>query len=402
MPTIPPMRLVFVAPFGLQPKGTTRHRALPLARALVRRGASVALLVPPWDDPERSGSAVDVDGVSVRHLLLPPRLPLAFHPWLALRLLRATRAQHAEVVHVFKPKGPSGFVTFWLHWLHRVGRGGPRVVQDTDDWEGSDGWNDRAGYPAWQRHLFAWQERWCLRRAKAVTAASLALVERARALGSPNVHFLPNGPPEVHHASPAEIAAVRASLGLDAAPTALLYTRFAEFRPERAADLWCRILDRVPSARLVVISRGLRNEEARFFSTLGGLGVQQTTRRVPWPEPADLAGYLQSAHVALFPYDDNLLNRTKCSVKLVELMANGLPVVAEDVGMNGHYLRDRLDGRLVPPAAAPAFAAAVSDLLCDPATAQQMGRSAALRAQGEFPWSRLAERAEAAYASIAP
>src|SRR5262245_62276387 len=94
------MRITFVAPFGLAPKGTTRYRALPLARALAARGHTLTLLIPHRDDPARAGSHYQDGGMAVRHLALPPRWPPIFHPVLALRLLVATRATRSDVVHV--------------------------------------------------------------------------------------------------------------------------------------------------------------------------------------------------------------------------------------------------------------------------------------------------------------
>src|SRR5581483_6925490 len=135
-----------------------------------------------------------------RHLSLPPARGPSLHPWLAARLLMATLATRPEVVHVFKPKGPSGLVTLGVWLARRLAARRLRLVQDSDDWEGAGGWNDAAGYPAWQRRLFAWQERWGLRHADAATLASEALVERAGALGARRTFLLPNGPPPVRAA----------------------------------------------------------------------------------------------------------------------------------------------------------------------------------------------------------
>ena len=65
------MEIVFIGPFGLQPKGTMSGRALPMARALVARGHTVTVLIPPWDDPERAGQAWEDHGVQVVNVDLP-------------------------------------------------------------------------------------------------------------------------------------------------------------------------------------------------------------------------------------------------------------------------------------------------------------------------------------------
>src|SRR5206468_9087352 len=78
------MRIAFLAPFGLQPKGTVSARMLPLAHALAGRGHMVRVVIPPWDDPSAwaGGSAVSlaggesgVAGVHVVTLRMPRKAP---------------------------------------------------------------------------------------------------------------------------------------------------------------------------------------------------------------------------------------------------------------------------------------------------------------------------------------
>ncbi|MCX7707897.1 MAG: glycosyltransferase, partial [Anaerolineae bacterium] len=138
------LRIALVAPFGLRAKGTARARALPLARALARRGHTVALFVPPYDSPEDSGRRWTDAGVDVVNLALPAvgREHAAWHLWLGWRLFLAARRWEPDVVHVFKPKGPSGLVGT-LFWVTRIlSSPNPRIVVDSDDWEGPGGWND--------------------------------------------------------------------------------------------------------------------------------------------------------------------------------------------------------------------------------------------------------------------
>ena len=59
--------------------------------------------------------------------------------------------------------------------------------------------------------------------------------------------------------------------------------------------------------------------------------------------------------------------------KLVEAMAAGRPVVASDLGRMGAMVRAAGCGLVVPPADAPAHAAAIARLLGDPEEASRMG-----------------------------
>src|SRR5438105_4606679 len=84
------MRIAFIAPFGLQPKGTVSARMLPLAHALAQRGHQVRIIIPPWDDlsaqanrgnrtsgPISTIQGGDTPGTGVHIVTLPlPRIAL--------------------------------------------------------------------------------------------------------------------------------------------------------------------------------------------------------------------------------------------------------------------------------------------------------------------------------------
>jgi hypothetical protein len=139
------MKIVFIGPFGLQPKTTMRVRALPLAKALAARGHTVTLLIPPWDDPDRSGQRWVEEGVAVVNVSLPgpgvARWPGLFHLLLARSLVAQTLALQPDVVHLFKPKAYAGLAHLMLWGLRRLKGLRVRLVVDTDDWE--QAWNDR-------------------------------------------------------------------------------------------------------------------------------------------------------------------------------------------------------------------------------------------------------------------
>lgn len=74
-----------------------------------------------------------------------------------------------------------------------------------------------------------------------------------------------------------------------------------------------------------------------------------------------------------------------------EAMACGLPVIANAVGALPEVVgSDGEAGRLVPPRDPRALAAAIADLLSDPARAERMGRHARLRVQRLFRWEQAA------------
>ncbi len=380
--------IVMIGPFGLRPRGTMRVRALPMARALAHRGHRVTLLLPPWPNLEDAGRSWVEDGVRVIYLPLP-RGPL-FHLRLAAQMVREVLRLRPDVVHGFKPKAYPGLVHWVLRHLRRTGRFRGGLVVDTDDWEGPGGWNDRNPYSPWQRHLFAWQERWGMTHADALTVASRTLETLAWAMGIPSrrVFYLPNaawfiGPPRSLPAGP---------------PIVLLYTRFLEFSLERLIWVLGALAQRFSALRFLYVGLPLGDEEARFRHAVAEAGLIDRVDWEGWVEPVRLPGVLGRAHLALYLMDDNLINRAKCPMKLIDLLAAGLPVVADAVGQVPEYIRHGETGWLVPPGDVCAMVEAAAKLLEDPEAAWRIGENARRSIAASHCWEHRLTALEAAYA----
>ncbi|PWH17686.1 MAG: glycosyl transferase family 1 [Ardenticatenia bacterium] len=393
------MNVAVVGTFGLYRKGTMRARALPLACALAARGHTVRVLIPPWDSPHEAGRTQMHDGVQVIHVNLPPRLPGFFHIWLTLYLVQKALALPVDVVHCFKPKAYAGLTHFVLWWLRLAGltKRQLRLVVDEDDWE--QAWNDLEAYSPVQKRFFAWQEVWGLRHADATTVASRELVRLATQTGVPSdrVFYVPNGvwPDAFAHCAARRVAAYK-ERPYDA-PILLLYSRFLEFRLERIVRIFEHVVARQPRAHLLVVGKGLHGEEVELAGLLRQAGLAEKATFTGWVAYERLTDYFATADMALFPFDDTLINRTKCSVKLVELLAAGVPVVADAVGQNSEYILDGENGLLVQPEDDHAFGEAVLSLLRDEPLRARLGTAAAQRIREHFAWPRLVVEVERAY-----
>jgi L-malate glycosyltransferase len=84
------------------------------------------------------------------------------------------------------------------------------------------------------------------------------------------------------------------------------------------------------------------------------------------------------------------------SITVLEAMACARPAVVTAVGGNPDLIREGLDGRLVPRGDRAALAAALLDLLADPAKATAMGQSGRRRVESSF----LLEDTVASYAQM--
>jgi glycosyltransferase involved in cell wall biosynthesis len=382
------MRVIFIGPFGLRVKGSMSWRAMPMARALATRGHRVDVILPPWDCPEDSGREWEEEGVGVYNIALPPRLPLLFHLLVTWRLVRRALTLKPDVVHCFKPKAYAGLSAMAIWFLHRLGLTKVRLVVDSDDWEGWGGWNEIGDYTWAQKRFFAWQERWGLTHCDAVTVASRALQTLAWSLGvaPKQVFYVPNG---VNLKS--QISNLKSPFSV------LLYTRFFEFQAERVIKVFERVAAEVPEVQFLLVGKGFSGEEEELLHLASQRGLADRIVYAGWVEPTELPRYLAAADVAIYPLDDNLLNRARCSAKLVDLMAAGLAIVAEDVGQSSEYIEHGRSGLLVEAGDTEAFARCMVRLLRDERLRGALGNEARRRVCEEFAWGRLVERIESAY-----
>ncbi|NLD74022.1 MAG: glycosyltransferase family 4 protein [Chloroflexi bacterium] len=394
-----PLRIAMIGPFGLGPKATVRERALPLARALAAHGHRVAIYMPPWHTPAEAGRTWEEDGVRLEYVSLGPGMPLVRHGAIARRLAGRAMGWRPDVIHAFKPKAHAGMAAALLWARGRLRRGGVPVVVDEDDWEGPGGWKDLEPYPRAARALFARQEGWGLRHADGVTVASRALETLVWGLGVPpeRVHYLPNGAPSP---APGDGEGVRLRLGLGRAPVILLYTRFFEYDVARVVEALERVVGQAPEARLLVVGEGLYPaDEERFYRLVAEAGLSGAVCKAGWVPLAELPDHFAAADLAIYPYDDTLVNRTKCSVKLAGLLAAGVPVVAEAVGQNAEYIRDGHTGLLATGGGGAALARRCLALLGDADLRARLGRAAAREMATTYSWDHLAERLLTVYAS---
>jgi glycosyltransferase involved in cell wall biosynthesis len=218
-------------------------------------------------------------------------------------------------------------------------------------------------------------------------------IEPGRVFEVPNGYQrLPGSPPDG-----ARVDALRARLGLEGEPVALLYTRFFDYDLRRCVRGLAAIRAGVPGVRFLVVGKGEFGEETAFLELCGAAGLADRVVYAGWVEPEDLSAYLELGDVALYPFDSTPRNLAKCPGKLVELMSLGKPIVADRVGEIAGYIVDGESGLLADPEDTPAFAAAAVRLLDHPDEARRLGEGALQRVRTAFSWAKLTDRVEAAY-----
>jgi glycosyltransferase involved in cell wall biosynthesis len=391
------MNVALIGPFAWTPKGTVSARTFPIARSLVKRGHEATILLVPYDNPAEAGREFEREGVRV--LELDPTCPGAISflrdP---LRLARAALRLRPDVIHVFKPVGYSGLAGMWLAALSRL----PLVV-DSDDWEGTGGWNDVNPYPRVWKRFFDFQEHWLPRHADAVTVASRALQTQVWGFGVPpaRVIYLPNGPDTLFRERKAvgeeRQEEIRAQLGVGDAALVIYVGHIPRGNDlDIAIEALPRVAAEVGDVRLVIVGEG--DGRPALEERVRELGLDERITFTGLVDHADIPAYLAAADVAIHPYRDTLINRAKCAAKVIGYMAMGKAVVTGRVGMNREYIVHGESGLLTKPGDVGDFAAAMVRVLADRDLAAELGHNAHARIWAEFDWDARVGEIERAYA----
>lgn len=389
------MRICFVAPFGIRPKGTVPARMIPLAEALQARGHQVVIVAPPYTNPEDSGRCERVQGVELRNIRLTPGGKVLATPLMAWRMLQGIRQTQPDLVHLFKPKGYGALAVM----LQLVVQRGLPIFVDSDDWEGRGGMNALHAYSRVEQYLYSFQEQWLSRHAWGVTLASRALLEMTEQMGVPQrqLLYLPNG---VEPRLPGDGQQIRAALGMTPdQPVLLLYTRFFEFSQPPLYHLFQELTAKMPNLRILVVGQGRRGEDTALLQAAQEFGFSHALHHAGWVEPEHLPDWFAAAQVALYPFDDTLTNRTKCPAKLTELLLAGLPVVGHAVGQIREYLSATPE-LLCEPGDWEALLQKLMQLLQDRKLADLTGQRLRQDVLSRFAWSDAADKLDNFYQVI--
>jgi glycosyltransferase involved in cell wall biosynthesis len=378
------MRIAFLGGFAFRPKGTIQGRAYPIAVELVHRGHEVSIFLPPYDNLADSGRHWIQEGVQIRNAKAGKGI--AGYPPLLTRLILEVQAYQPDLLHVFKPKGFAGAAATYLQ-----AKGMRNVVLDCDDWEGWGGFNDIKIYPWILKEYIDRQERWMMRTTPAVTVASRALFDRVVQVRgtSRGVYYVPNcGGSRASVKVQEEVrlraqADARKKLGL---PDGLIVFYNGHFEPTDDVMLFSRIAAPVAernAATILFVGDGPDLPKVKQFFSERPNARALFLPRLPYESFIEA---IWASDVTAFPYPDNPIHRSKCSLRVIDYMALGKPVITSAVGQNKEYIVDDESGILVPEENENLFAAKLELLLRDPELRARLGRNAERRIREHFRW----------------
>jgi glycosyltransferase involved in cell wall biosynthesis len=172
----------------------------------------------------------------------------------------------------------------------------------------------------------------------------------------------------------------------------------ANFRPEKdhlcLLQAFASVVLRHPTAHLLLI--GLQPDEAYFQAITRYVRELNLEGRVAIMGPrTDVSAILSNSDVGVLSSQSEGL-----PLALLEYGAAGLPAVATDVGQCSDILGNGLAGVVVPPAKPRELAAALSDLLDNPARRRALGACLKARVEEKFGQGTIMPKIEALYKGV--
>jgi glycosyltransferase involved in cell wall biosynthesis len=253
-----------------------------------------------------------------------------------------------------------------------------------------------------ERHALARQAaRAAFRRASAVTACSDDLRVRAVALGADarTSAVIPYGvDSNAFRPDPDLRARGRARLGADNdAPILIAVGRLVKKKGfEYLIDATARLIREFPNLRVAIAGEGDLKDALRAHAEAAGVAAHVQFLGVVAHH--EIPALLAAADVAVAPsVHDEAGNVDGLPNTVMETLASATPLVATRAGGIAAVAADNETARLVPERDATALAAAIGDLLRQPAIRTSIGTRARALVVRDHGWERVARDFESVY-----
>ncbi len=126
-----------------------------------------------------------------------------------------------------------------------------------------------------------------------------------------------------------------------------------------------------------------------LFNKIDGLDVEFIDR-LDWAKEGEIQKANQSFDIGLNPLIENRDNRARCSLKVLDYMAVGLPVVASDIGENKYFINNGKNGFLVKNK--KEWVEVLSRLIDDSELRKMIGQNAQKRIKNHYSYEAMIER----------
>lgn len=360
----PPRVLVFA---GVDPESPTFFRRVCLiAKHLLRNGCSMRILCLSRTYYSM-GKPRDKEGLTINYVgqyhydgsynRLQPFAYVSELLRISIRSIRAIRRFRPQAVHIFSAH-PSSLVLLAILRIF-----GYKVYIDLDDLNSAQ--VQTVGYSKTWVRTYSFLERFIPRLACKVTVCSRFLQERY-----PGSLLMPNmyDNEEFTRLPPRKKRRKRW--------TEIVYLgTMGAYHGEKAIIEWIpRVLTQEKKIRFVFIGGGEGEGEARALA--GRLKAEQHVRFTGPLPYKNVLRLLSRSDIGLLYMEDTAHSRARHPLKLIDFMASGVCCIASDVGEAGHYIKDGINGVLVPSGDVEGFIVKIAFLSRHPEISRRIGQRA--------------------------
>lgn len=245
--------------------------------------------------------------------------------------------------------------------------------------------------------LLRWVVGFVLRRADLITCDADHMRDVLIRLGADpsRVAIIYFGTDTVRFSPAQRDQGLRAYLGL-AGVTAVLSSRSLEptYDVETLITAVPLVLDQTPAVKFVIAGSG--SEESRLRGMVESLEVGEAVRFVGRLPESEMARYVASADV----YVSTAISDGGLAASTAEAMACGLPVIITDVGDNRLWVKDGVNGFIVPPRNPQMLASSIVRLVMDGEVRERFGRNNRRIIEERNNWSKEMARMGQLYGAL--
>lgn len=395
------LRLMFLGSF--QDMSGTYWRAFFAAKYLVKEGHEVTLIASSRKATLRVAKKT-VDGVRVFLLPSPTalngkrfvgslsRISVGFMQTLVNCIWEGTSG--VDVLHSFDVVVPQNAAPTLSSRFSRFFRIHDRkIFADWDEWYGQGGLlSQYGGIYLFMEPLMAFLEEKVPCWVDGVTVSSETLRQRALSMGvrSENLFVIPNGA-NVDFIRPLNPQESRRKLNLPDEKTIYSYLGVTDMESLKLLiSAHQKVVRRHPNAFLLFV--GLREDQIDFAKSLG------MTKNVMYVEKQPYHVYplyLGASDILLLPMKDNLYNRSRYPIRLMDYLAAGRPIVATDLPEISRVMNEC--GLVAKSGDPDDFADKIMKVIGDLDLRKRMGRHARELAERKYSWHLIVKQLEKTY-----
>ena len=155
-----------------------------------------------------------------------------------------------------------------------------------------------------------------------------------------------------------------------------------------------QVLKKVPTAKFVIAGEG--SEKAKLKELAKSLKISDSVRFVGWVPNSELPRYIVSADI----YVSTALSDGGLALSTTEAMASELPVIITDFGDNRRWVKDGVNGFIIPLRDPEALAAKIIYLLQNEAVRRKFGQINREIIEERYNWKKEMGKMEKLYREV--